>query len=193
MENLKRIIAKNLSELRRAASMTQIELAQKLNYSDKAVSKWERGESVPDVAVLKQIADLFGVSVDYLLVEDHTSLPRENMPTSRSHRRGVITLLSVALVWLLATAAFVCIGIAAPSVRREWLLFLYAVPVSAVVLLVFNTLWGRLRRNYAIVSVLVWSVLLASYLTYPRGMMWMLLLLGIPAQVIIWLWSHLKK
>ena len=193
MEDLKRIIAQNLSELRRSASMTQIELAQKLNYSDKAVSKWERGESIPDVAVLKQIADLFGVSVDYLLSEDHTSLPREDMPTSRSRRHGVITLLSVALVWLLATIAFVCIGIAAPSVRWEWLLFLYAVPVSCIVLLVFNTMWGRPRRNYIIVSVLVWSVLLASYLTYPRGMMWMLLLLGIPAQVIIWLWSRLKK
>ncbi len=71
MQDLKPIIAKNIAELRKAASMTQIELATRLNYSDKAVSKWERGESIPDVGVLKEIADLFEVRVDYLLTEDH--------------------------------------------------------------------------------------------------------------------------
>ena len=67
MSDIKAIIAKNITALRQNHKMTQIELAEKLNYSDKAVSKWERGESVPDISVLKQIADLFGVTVDYLL------------------------------------------------------------------------------------------------------------------------------
>lgn len=71
MEDLKRIIADNIAELRKAVPLTQAELAEKLNYSDKAVSKWERGESIPDVIVLKQIAGIFGVSVDYLLEEVH--------------------------------------------------------------------------------------------------------------------------
>ena len=69
MEELKTVIAKNISELRRSAMMTQLDLAERLNYSDKAVSKWERAESVPDISVLKAIADIFGVSVDYLLRE----------------------------------------------------------------------------------------------------------------------------
>ena len=72
MDELKNIIAENLQSLRRDAGMTQAALAEKLNYTDKAVSKWERGESVPDVAVLRDIADLFGVTVDYLLRSDHT-------------------------------------------------------------------------------------------------------------------------
>lgn len=192
MEDLKHIIAHNLSELRRSASMTQIDLAERLHYSDKAVSKWERGESIPDVSVLKEIADLFGVTVDYLLTEDHTA-PRDDVPAGRQHRRAVVTLLSVALVWLIATAVFVILGMVLPGMRGEWLAFVYAVPMSAIVLLVFNSLWGRRRRNYGIVSVLVWGVLLSAFLTYPRGMMWMLFLLGIPAQIIIWLWSRLGK
>lgn len=192
MEDLKHIIAHNLSELRRSASMTQIDLAERLHYSDKAVSKWERGESIPDVSVLKEIADLFGVTVDYLLTEDHTA-PRDDVPAGRQHRRAVVTLLSVALVWLIATAVFVILGMVLPGMRGEWLAFVYAVPVSAIVLLVFNSLWGRRRRNYSIVSVLVWGLLLSAFLTYPRGMMWMLFLLGIPAQIIIWLWSRLGK
>lgn len=192
MEDLKHIIAHNLSELRRSASMTQIDLAERLHYSDKAVSKWERGESIPDVGVLKEIADLFGVTVDYLLTEEHTA-PREDVPAGRQHRRAVVTLLSVALVWLIATVVFVILGMVLPGLRGEWLAFVYAVPVSAIVLLVFNSLWGRRRRNYGIVSVLMWGLLLSAFLTYPRGMMWMIFLLGIPAQIIIWLWSRLGK
>lgn len=192
MEDLKHIIAHNLSELRRSASMTQIDLAERLHYSDKAVSKWERGESIPDVGVLKEIADLFGVTVDYLLTEEHTA-PREDVPAGLQHRRAVVTLLSVALVWLIATVVFVILGMVLPGLRGEWLAFVYAIPVSAIVLLVFNSMWGRRRRNYGIVSVLVWGLLLSAFLTYPRGMMWMIFLLGIPAQIIIWLWSRLGK
>ena len=192
MEDLKHILAHNRSELRRSASMTQNDLAERLHYSDKAVSKWERGESIPDVGVLKEIADLFGVTVDYLLTEEHTA-PREDVPAGRQHRRAVVTLLSVALVWLIATVVFVILGMVLPGLRGEWLAFVYAVPVSAIVLLVFNSLWGRRRRNYGIVSVLVWGLLLSAFLTYPRGMMWMIFLLGIPAQIIIWLWSRLGK
>ena len=73
MERIKQSVAKNITDLRRSMGMTQLELAEKLNYSDKAVSKWERGDSIPDVAVLKQISDLFGVTLDYLVSEDHKS------------------------------------------------------------------------------------------------------------------------
>ena len=78
MENLKLIIAKNITELRRAASMTQLDLAQKLNYSDKAVSKWERAESVPDISVLKSVAELFGVTVDHLITDHDDSVKAVN-------------------------------------------------------------------------------------------------------------------
>ena len=51
-DNLKTIIAKNIVLLRTGERLTQAELAERLNYSDKAVSKWERGESLPDIAVI---------------------------------------------------------------------------------------------------------------------------------------------
>ena len=67
MDELRSIFAENVAALRRAAGMTQLQMAERLNYSDKAISKWERGESIPDVAMLKAVADLFSVPVDYLL------------------------------------------------------------------------------------------------------------------------------
>jgi len=193
MQDLKPIIAKNIADLRRDASMTQIELATRLNYSDKAVSKWERGESIPDVSVLKEIADLFEVKVDYLLQADHSDAAPEELTPKQRRDHMIISLLSLSLVWLIATFMFVCLRIAMPEVEGLWLSFIYAVPVSAIVALVFNSMWGVPRRNYLIISILVWGILLSVYLTYPMGMMWLLFLLGIPAQLIIFLWSRLGK
>lgn len=193
MDDLKEIIAKNIAELRRDQHLTQAELAAKLNYSDKAVSKWERGESVPDIGVLKEIADTFSVTVDYLITADHTDKAAHEIPPKKQRVHRTVTLLSVALVWLLATILFVCAGIFLSDLQSAWLLFIYAVPVTCIVLLVFNSLWGKRRRNYLIISALVWSLLLALFLSIAHPMIWMLFLLGIPAQLIILLWSRMGR
>ncbi|MBQ2866568.1 MAG: helix-turn-helix transcriptional regulator [Clostridia bacterium] len=192
---LKVVIAKNIAALRSANGMTQIDLAEKLNYSDKAVSKWERAESIPDIFVLKQIADLFSVSVDYLLQEDHTNVPSSTVKeVIRKHNRGFITAISIILVWLLATFIFMIVD-ALGIENSMWFIFVYAVPSTFVVWLVFNSIWFNRRRNFMIISLLMWSVLAAAYLTLlPFEVnMWLLFIVGIPAQVIIILWSRLKR
>lgn len=197
MDELKSIIAENIQILRRDAGMTQATLAERLNYTDKAVSKWERGESVPDVAVLRDIADLFGVTVDYLLRRDHTEAA-EAMPIHSKRRRlsnhASITCMSVILVWLLATFAFVIVDIVSSSVHAHWLAFVYAVPVSMIVWLVFNSIWFNRRRNFLIISLLMWSVLGAFFVTLlPLSAdLWQIFGLGIPGQAIILLWSRLR-
>lgn len=198
MQDLKPIIAKNITALRQEQKMTQIDLADQLNYSDKAVSKWERGESVPDVMVLKAIADLFGVTLDYLLEEEHrpqpvaaeAPAPRQSVSPMRSHT--VVTLLSELIVWFLATVGFVVVDMIWPRHQAEWLCFAYAVPVSMIVWLVFNSIWFNPRRNYLIISLLVWSLLLATVLTvlvFGKSA-WQLLFLGIPGQIAILIWSR---
>ena len=67
MENLKITVAKNIADLRKAANMTQLDLASRLNYSDKAVSKWERGLSEPDIAQLGDLAAALGITLERLL------------------------------------------------------------------------------------------------------------------------------
>ena len=73
-EKLKYQIGANIAAYRKQAGLTQAGLAEKLNYSDKAVSKWERGESVPDVLTLMQLANQFDITVNDLLV-DPEALP----------------------------------------------------------------------------------------------------------------------
>lgn len=198
MEDLKPIIAKNITLLRQNARMTQIELADRLNYSDKAISKWERAESVPDVSVLKNIADLFGVTVDYLLTDEHDPLPTQeahqrDQITQRNHT--VVTSLSVLLVWFIATFCYVMLDILGEQLALRWLPFLYAVPVSAIVWLIFNSIWFNRRRNFAIISMLMWTALISAVVSLQAAgfSAWTLLVLGIPGQIIILVWSRLQS
>lgn len=197
MDNIKEIAAKNITELRKAAGMTQLELAEQLNYSDKAVSKWERGDSLPDVTVLKQIADLFHVTVDALISPEHKEAIQERtIYHGRELRnRRIILGISILLVWLVATIVFVILNVLPGSAgARNWLVFLYALPVSMVVLLVFNSIWFNPRHNFVIVSILMWSVLVCIHVAILLlgFSMPIIYILGLPGQAIIILWSGLK-
>ena len=195
MENLNLIIAKNISELRKKQGLTQLELAEKLNYSDKAVSKWERAESIPDVAVLKEIADLFGVTLDYLVEAEHRVVPELKAAIkTKIHNRGFITGISILLVWLAATLAYVVLDIVTKT-SLHWLAFVWAIPVSMVVWLVLNSVWFNRRRNFLIISFLMWSGLAALYLTLLMAgfNLWIIYACGVHGQIIILMWSRIKS
>ncbi len=183
-ERLAITIGKNITRLRKMANMTQLELAEKLNYSDKSVSKWEQGNGTPDINVLMQLSELFGVSLDDLVKEhrENKVLPK----TTRKLRRLIIICCSVGLCWLIAVVCFVLIRILAPELDWTWLSFVYAVPVSAVVVLVFACVWRyKLVRIFS-VSTLIWTALACCYLTaYAFGQdIWLIFLIGIPLQVL---------
>lgn len=197
MQDLKFIIAKNIQKLRQEKGMTQMELAEKLNYSDKSVSKWERGESLPDIVVLKSVADMFEVTLDYLVEEEHNGKPINKQMMDRNYRRNcyIITGTSIFIVALMATLIYVILAMIFPETYYPWLCYAYAIPAALIVWLVFNSIWFNPRRNFLIVSLLVWSLLLALYLTFSMmGFhIWPIILVGIPAQFIIWMWSKLKN
>ncbi len=198
MDDLKAIVANNIVELRHKHNLTQLDLAEKLNYSDKAVSKWERGESCPDVSTLKDIAELFSVTVDYLLHKEHPieAAQRREYTKRQKRNRFFISAISCVLVWLVATAVFVNLDLLVDGIQGQWLAFVYAVPVTAVLMLVFNSIWGQPKWNYLIISVLMWSVLASLCLTLYQALslnLWLLFLIGVPGQVIIGLWSGIRK
>lgn len=192
MEDLKPVIAKNIADLRVAHGFTQLELAEKLNYSDKAVSKWERGESLPDVTVLKQISDLFGVTLDYLVNKEHAP---EEIKTAGRFSHGFITAAAILAVWLVATLVFVLLELILPEISSHWLAFIWAVPLSFVVWLVLNSIWFNKRLNYTLISFLMWSLLTAIYLSFfVNGFnYWLIFVIGAPAQVVIVVWSGISK
>lgn len=197
MEELKMIIAGNIGQLRREAGMTQLDLAEHLNYSDKAVSKWERGESIPDIVTLKAIADRFSVSVDYLLRADHPLETEVKCEYTKRQRRNhrLITVMSCVLVWLIAVFVHTGVNVALPDEGKLWLVYIYAVPITLIVLLVLNSVWGNRRSNFIIISALIWTFLTCVYVStilFASFNMWLLFVVGVPAQVIVCLWSGLR-
>lgn len=182
MDDLKKIAAENITRLRTSLGLTQAQLGEKLNYSDKSVSKWERGESIPDVFVLKQIADLAGVNVDYIITPHDPDEAIETEAAPRRYSRRFITLTVLAGIWALAVLVFVILWLAGIV---SWLVFICAIPVSLITLLVLNSIWGDRSWNLYIISGLVWSVISLVYLSALQNNWWQLFLLGVPAQIII--------
>ncbi len=191
---ISRKLAKNLTEFRKSAGLTQAELAEKINYSDKSVSKWESGNGVPDIHTLVQLAELYGVSVDTLLGD---SAPmRVKKKTKSLH--ALIMLLSCGIVFLIATCFFVAMQLFAPG-GTWWLAFVYAVPVCAVLLLVYSSVWKYKTLNFISVSIIIWGVLTCVYLTIrymsierEMGSLWLIFLVGIPLQALEILWVFFR-
>lgn len=191
MDDIKSNIAKNLIKLRKQNKMTQSELANKLNYTDKSISKWEHGDATPPIDVLKAIADLYGVTLDSLVADNSDEFydKKYNVKSNLANKL-LITLLSVSIVWIIATILFVYSSIF--KIDKPWLLFVFSVPISMIILLVFNRIWGRRLYTFIIISVLLWSILTSFYLSLLEYNTWKLFITGIPLQIAVILWSQLK-
>ena len=193
-EELKLITASNIINLRTNAGLTQAELGAKLNYSDKTISKWERAEAIPDAYVLKQIGEIFGVTVDNLLSshDEWKPIPIEEPETEQvSYSTGKIIAISVIGVWTLALTAFVALWIAD---MIYWQIFVVALPISLLTYLILICVFHRKRHLQNVIAIFVLSLFLTGYLlSYPRYNPWQLFLIAIPAEVIVYLACNLKK
>jgi len=207
-EKVKCRIGANIAAYRKRDGLTQASLAEKLNYSDKAVSKWERGESIPDVLTLMQMAGLFGITVDELVC-DPNALPENSdsrlekamtqvseKALKRKANKNVIQALSSTLVWFVALLAFVILSSFDSLKQYSCLLFFVAIPANAIVLLSLRSAWRDFRWNQALITIIVWGSILSIYmisLTVFRYNFWKLFLLGIPGQIAIFLWFRLFR
>lgn len=147
-----------MTEYRKLSGLTQAELAAKLNYSDKSISKWERGDGTPDIFVLKDLADIYGVTVNDLISEEKPKPVVKPGPSKKS--KLLITLLSSGLVWLIASLIFFAIKLANPAAEMVWLAFIIAIPIFFIVLIVFTCLWWDNISRCISVSGLIWSLAL---------------------------------
>ena len=204
-EILKARIGSNISAYRKRCGLTQAGLAEKLNYTDKAVSKWERGESIPDVPTLMQLAELFEIEVGELLA-DPNELPGdpgklEKAMTQVSEKalrrkadKSIIQRLCSVLVWSVALLVFVIVS--SLNIPKSWITFFYAIPANAIVLLSLRSAWHDFRWNRALISTIMWGSILSLYMTllvFFGLNIWKLFLLGIPGQAAIILWFRMYR
>ena len=204
-EKLKLQIGSNIAAHRKCLGLTQAGLAEKLNYSDKAVSKWERGESIPDVLTLMQLAEQFEIRVGDLL-DDPNALPEETTPfqqamgqvsekaLKRKANKNIILGLSSILVWFVALLIYVVVS--SFDLPYSWLSFFYAIPANCIVLLSLRSAWRDFRWNRALISGIMWGSLASIHMTLLTLVdfnMWKIYLLGILGQLAILLWFRLFR
>ena len=204
-KKLKDIIGKNIAAHRKRSGLTQAGLAEKLNYSDKAVSKWERGDSIPDVLTLAQLAEQFGITVNDLL-SDPNALPDQagavqqamekvvEKTLKRKANKNIILGLSSVLVWFVAL--FIYVVLSSIGLENSWLAFFYAVPADAIVLLSLRSAWRDFRWNRALISMIMWGCLVSIYMTLlllANINVWKIFLLGIPGQAAILMWFRMFR
>lgn len=206
-DKLKSYIGSNIAFERKRAGLTQAGLAEQINYTDKAVSKWERGESMPDVATLVQLAERFGITVNDLL-KDPNALPEDASAVGKvidrvsqkalKHpaNKNTILGLTTCLVWFVALLFFIILSYIPVTAPYSGLTFAYAIPSNAIVLLSLRSAWRDFRWNRSLISGIAWGCLLCLHLTLlaVTGLnFWKLYLLGIPGQIAIYLWFRIRR
>ncbi len=200
-EELTIIVANNITTYRKKLGLTQLQLAELISYSDKAVSKWERAEALPDVFVLSQIAEVFKITVNDLLtkVDDkkiENNIIEEKRFTNRN--RIIITILSALLVWFISTIIFVLLQVI-PNSFPSWLTFIYAIPACAIVLLVFAKIWGERWMRFFIVSLLTWGIAISIQISLtvlisePNAHLFYFIALAFQILTVFWYMARRKK
>lgn len=213
--DLGQILASRIAEERKKAGFTQAGLAERLGYSDKSISKWERGDGIPDVFCLKRMAELFGVTLDSLLTEDHavSAPPAPAAPSVQAHTppdpaqsnadagadgEGKIVFAmdppSVVNHWAIDAVTFVGIWLAgALAYLIGWFcrvdlsaILVAAWPVSLLVMLIFNSLWGKPSRTFWYCAGFVIGLLFFLCWVLRAYAIWKLMWLSLPAAAIVW-------
>ena len=189
MKEIKDIIANNLITLRKKNNLTQNELADKLSYSDNMVSRWERGEITPSVETLQRISEFYSVPLASLLSEHSLEETKQNEKIENIKKFSII-LLMLTVVWFFITLAFVYSN----SIlhKNVWQIFILGVPISCAVMLLFNGSWNKYIYRFVILTVMIWSTLLYVYLRLISYNLFLIFILGVPAELALVIWAFIK-
>ena len=187
------IIAENLVYYRKAAGLTQLEIAERFNYSDKSISKWERAEGMPDIMVLKSLADFYGIKVDDFFKEE-----KQKLPLTKKSRRWFIVGLSEVLLWLVVGIVFVVTSLLLPKTFPWWLVFVYGAALASILAVVWAGIYHKRFFQLVATSLIVWTTITSLFLTLLMTTnniqnLWLLFIVGVPLQGLAILWYFLRK
>lgn len=189
MENIKEIISKNIYLLRKEKKLTQLEFAERINYSDKAISRWEKGESLPDIETLANISKVFEIPISFFFQEN----AKEDIPApdkKETAKKIVVTILSCSIVWMVAIIIFLYLS--TYNNAHYWQVFVYAVPFTMIVIRWFNKIWGDKKYNVYINSLFFWSLITSVYCMFIKLNIWLVFIIGGPIQMVLIIYSFIK-
>ena len=196
--NQQELLAKNLAYYRKASGLTQLELADKFNYSDKSVSKWERGEGFPDIFVLKSLADFYGITVDDFYQSEHKAV---KVSQNKKRKQTYLKLLSIGINWLVTVLTFFLLNTLlsrfAPEATFEpWLTFIYGTLTTGIILLVWEFIYHNRFLRMIAASIIIWTAALSLFLTFLVVMnlpLPLLFVVAIPLEVLEIIWYLFRR
>lgn len=196
--NQQELLAKNLAYYRKASGLTQLELADKFNYSDKSVSKWERGEGFPDIFVLKSLADFYGITVDDFYQSEHKAV---KVSQNKKRKQTYLKLLSIGINWLVTVLTFFLLNTLlsrfAPDAPFEsWLIFIYGTLTTGIILLVWEFIYHNRFLRMIAASIIIWTAALSLFLTFLVVMnlpLPLLFIVAIPLEVLEIIWYLFRR
>ena len=196
--NQQELLAKNLAYYRKASGLTQLELADKFNYSDKSVSKWERGEGFPDIFVLKSLADFYGITVDDFYQSEHKAV---KVSQNKKMKQTYLKLLSIGINWLVTVLTFFLLNTLlsrfAPDAPFEpWLTFIYGTLTTGIILLVWEFIYHNRFLRMIATSIIIWTAALSLFLTFLVVMnlaLPLLFVVAIPLEVLEIIWYLFRR
>ena len=159
-------IARNITAYRKRINLTQLQLAERLNYSDKAISKWERAEGVPDTLIMLKLCEIFNVTLNDLVADK----PKKEKKPTFFRNRIIIPFLS-------------CIG--------SWLI---AIIIYVVFTAIWGNKWLKLTTISGLIWSTCLSIYLSLRLfLVSANNSWMIFLVGIPVELFFIFFFLLKK
>ena len=198
-QEIRKNFGENLSRLRKYNKLSQQELAEKLSYSDKAISKWELGDNIPDIITLERIAEIFNVSVDELI--------KPNISVSKSgvtkRKRLIITILASGLGLFLGIVGLLVLsilkfqaGITGEIIDK----FIYccyplAFFAGSVITIVLTVLWFEKIWQFIAITTCIWSsaVVAMIWLDFNIAVIWIIILVALIANALFYFFLKITK
>ena len=196
-QEIRKNFGENLLRLRKYNKMSQQELAEKLSYSDKAISKWELGDNIPDIFTLEKIATLFNVTVDELI--------SPNVSVSKSavtkKKRILVTTLSAGGGFLLGLIALLVLSILREKggidneIMKKFVLCCY--PFTAlgcgIVLTVFTCIWFEKIWRLLSVSLCIWSAAFVAMIWLDFSSLWIVIVIAAIINILFGVFFRIEK
>ncbi|BCR35473.1 helix-turn-helix domain-containing protein [Mariniplasma anaerobium] len=197
MEKIKEIFAENLIHYRKTLGLTQLDLAEKLHYSDKAISKWERGESLPDVVTLKEISKIFNITVDQLISKHAYNKNVPEVHVIEAKKQTIfnlkLALLSGSAILFIAIIVFVVLTLIYPQKDYIWLVFIYSIPLICISFLLFAIFSKKNKLIILFAELLAFSISLVSFFSLSIAKTWLFFIIPIPVFFILYFSLSLKN
>ncbi len=194
MKGVKETVRENLIKLRKEHKYTQMELAEKIGYSDKAISRWETGEVNPDIETLEKLSSLYGVDITVFFSEYSPEQHKAEVArdTQLGRKIAVWILMAVAL-WYVGIMLYIYSHTFVSDSARSWLIFIWLVPLTFILCSVMNRMWGNAVMGIIFSSLVCWSLLAAIYLHFLKYNLYLLFISGVPIQMAILLLDYMKR